>query len=86
MVVVLVKDGRKELSKNLEKIAMCIYHKKDKLANMLLKKNISLYKNIQVKQGKFDLQEWMELLMEGSESRYRRADRALTAAVILSQS
>ena len=84
MSVLIVEEKMKELSRLLKKIAMLIYYKKDKLANKLLLKSVELSRDIQVCQGKFDLQKWMKILIKGNETRYRRADRALTAAAILS--
>lgn len=72
------------LSSDLMRIGEYIYSGRDELADSFLKRDKELYKNLSVSIGKTPLQQWLDLIEERNGGSQRAAERALTAAVILS--
>lgn len=77
-------SDKQALSSDLMRIGEYIYSGRDELADAFLKRDKELYRNLSVSIGVTPLQKWLDLIKERIGGSKQAAERALTAAVILS--
>ena len=77
-------NDKKNLAVDLRRICLWLVKGNDKLADQFLRRDIKLYKDMDVKIGKTKIGDWLELIINRSDGQEKAAERALTAAAILS--
>ena len=75
-----------DLATDLRRISMWMIKKNDLLVDQFLKRDLAMYGDMNVKIGKTKIGEWLQLILDRANGREKAAERALTAAVILSKS
>ena len=76
-------SDKMNLSTDLRRVSLWILSKSDELANNVLKRDIDMYKNLDIKIGRVSIDNWLKIILDRVDGREKAAERALTAAVIL---
>ena len=77
-------SDKMDLSTDLRRVSLWIARDSDELANNILKRDLDRYKDLKVKIGGVSIGKWLEMIIDRVGGREQAAERALTAAVILS--
>ncbi len=75
-----------DLATDLRRISMWMIKKNDLLVDQFINRDIKMYGRMNFKIGTIKIVEWLQLILDRANGREKAAERALTAAVILSKS
>jgi hypothetical protein len=79
-------SDKMDLATDLRRISMWMIKKNDLLVDQFINRDIKMYGRMNFKIGTIKIVEWLQLILDRANGREKAAERALTAAVILSKS
>lgn len=76
-------NEKHNLSVDLKRISAWIMQGRDGLVDSILVKDMKMYKDLDVKIGRVELDKWLKMIKDRVGGKEQAAERALTASVIL---
>lgn len=76
-------NDRLNLSVDLKRVCAWLLQGSDDLVDSILVKDMKMYKDLDVKIGRVELDKWLKMIKDRVGGKEQAAERALTASVIL---